>query len=409
MSQPYSSHDVTKMDTKLLISVVLLTITGLQVSAETAESYLKQRWYTIEIVVFEKVPTPPTPELVTNVVEKRVLPAGTIGMQLSDEELEQIGKYSNAVDFDAVVDELFFDNPWHVAPKDDEQLPQAHEVDQNKAIETKYDDGCWMHLVDLDEETLRKFESHEDWTARITDTFSNQRTRDPRLPDWLPDVWQTFDQNLIDLAKTLGLCDDDVKPLLDEEYLDFLSPTGYQDSEESLTNEQTETLTSGIVQEAFDEFELELSRTALTPQSTTLNLQQTANRLQNNNYRIIDHFSWIQDGRARGTEPNVLVQFGQHFENGFREVEGTIAFSIARFLHLKVDLWRFVSIPQNYEPAQTNFNTPLFFYRIKENRRLALGELHYFDHPKFGVLVQIRRVSIPVELKELVEQLNRTS
>lgn len=393
------------MDRKLLFGFVLLLGMVTPVSAETPESYLKQRWYTIEMVVFEKVPPPPTPELVVNVVEKRVLPAGTIAMQLSDEELARITEYSNIVNFDAVVDDWFFDNPWHVSPMRKEPFPTDQDID----TDAKYRDGCWMHVINLEEEALAGFESHEDWSERIANLFQENQTRDPRLPDWLPDVWQTFDRNVIDSTHALGLCDEDITPLFDEEYLDFMRLTTSKDSDSPTTDDQDEKLTPNMVQEAFAEYEQELNRSALTPQSSRLNLQQAANRLKNNSFRIIDHFSWIQDGRARGSESNVLVQFGQHVENGFREVEGTIAFSVARFLHLKLNLWRLVSVPPNYDPTATKIKSPVFFYQIQESRRLALGEVHYFDHPKFGVLVQIRRLPIPDELSELVEQLNSSS
>ncbi len=407
MPQPHKPFELTDMDTKLLIGFLMLLGTVSQFSAETPESLMKQRWYTIEMVVFEKVPAPPTPELVTKVIEKRVLPAGTIAMQFSDEELMRIGEYSRIVNFDAVVDEWFFDNPWHVSPTTHEQSL----TDQDNEIETdeKYLNGCWMHIVNLEEEASTGFESHDDWSERLTNVFQGNRTRDPRLPDWLPDVWQTFDRNVIDAVKAIGLCDEDIAPLFDEEYLDFMRLVTSEDSDSNTNEKEDETLTLKKVQEAFDEYEQELNRTALTPQSSRLNLQQTANRLKNNNYRIIDHFSWIQEGRTRGSESNVLVQFGEHSENGFREVEGTIAFSVARFLHLKVNLWRFVSVPQNYDPKEADFESPIFFYEIQESRRLALGEVHYFDHPKFGVLVQIRRLPIPDELTELVEQLDSSS
>ncbi|NND81954.1 MAG: hypothetical protein HKN50_05950 [Gammaproteobacteria bacterium] len=36
-------------------------------------------------------------------------------------------------------------------------------------------------------------------------------------------------------------------------------------------------------------------------------------------------------------------------------------------------------------------------YRMVEKRRLKLDELHYFDHPKFGVLLQVSRLESPAE------------
>ena len=406
MPQPYKSFELMSLNAKPLVCLILLLGLIPRLGAETPDNYLNQSWYTIEIVVFEKTPSPPTPELVINVIEKRVLPAGTIAMQFSDEEQARIDEYSSVVNFDAVVDEWFFDNPWQVPPS----INEESQIELNNDVETdeKYLDGCWLHLVDVEEDASTGFEPHEDWSKRLSNLFQENRTRDPRLPDWMPDVWQTFDRNVIDAAKALGLCDEDVAPLFDEEYLDFMRMVPSED-EGLPTEEDAEALTPNMVQEAFYEYEQELIRTSLTPQSTSLNLHQVANRLRTNSYRIIDHFSWIQDGQARGSESNVLIQLGQHAKNGFREVEGTVAFSVARFLHLKMNLWRFVSVPQNYDPTETNFKSPIFFYEIEESRRLALGEVHYFDHPKFGVLVQIRRLPIPAELRELVEQLNSSS
>ena len=393
-----------------LTPVCVLLILGISISiyADPREDFLRERWYDIEIIVFERSPPVPTPELVTRVVEKRVLPSNTLGMLLSDRELEIIGEFSNAVDFDAKIDELFFDNPWHIAPTTTATPSSDYTGNEESVTDTKFLEGCWLHLVNLDEADTGVFDSEEDWIQSLDDTDRRERTRDPRLPDWLPDVWQTFDRNLADLANSLGLCKEDVAFMLDEEFLEFVREETSSDVNESLQNEQVETITQAIVQDAFDAYEHNLGRTALTPQSRILNLQQSANRLRDNGYRIIDHFSWHQVGRARGSENEILVQFGQRVENGFREVEGTVAFSVARFLHLKANLWRFVPQPQSYDPAETEFETPLFFYEIKESRRLALGEVHYYDHPKFGLLVQIRRVPIPVELEVLVEQLNST-
>lgn len=326
-------------------------------------------------------------------------------MQLSEKEFARISEFSKAVNFDAVIDEFFFDNPWHVPPTREESRTPNTASETN----TKYLDGCWMHLVNLEDDDSTGFESLDNWSERISNLFEDDQTRDPRLPDLLPDVWQTFDQNLTDSAIALGLCDEDLAAFLDEEYQDFIRLEPLEDKDSASIEDQAEQLTQDMVRDAFEKYETELIRTALTPQSNRLNLQQTANRLRNNSYRIIDHFSWHQDGRARGSEPNVLAQFGEHLDNGFREVEGIIAFSVARFLHLRVNLWRFVSAPVNYDPAETSFSTPVFFYEIQESRRLALGEIHYFDHPKFGVLVQIRRVPIPDDLKLLVEQFNSSS
>lgn len=45
---------------------------------------------------------------------------------------------------------------------------------------------------------------------------------------------------------------------------------------------------------------------------------------------------------------------------------------------------------------QHQVGQPLSLYRFNQSTRLLLGELHYLDHPKFGVVLQIRRFTPPL-------------
>lgn len=40
----------------------------------------------------------------------------------------------------------------------------------------------------------------------------------------------------------------------------------------------------------------------------------------------------------------------------------------------------------------TNIDLDYKGFRMKENRRLKLDEKHFFDHPKFGILMQVSRL-----------------
>lgn len=45
-------------------------------------------------------------------------------------------------------------------------------------------------------------------------------------------------------------------------------------------------------------------------------------------------------------------------------------------------------------------------YRMQEKRRLKLNEKHYFDHPKFGILLQVSRLEVEEQLEqEALEQM----
>jgi len=43
----------------------------------------------------------------------------------------------------------------------------------------------------------------------------------------------------------------------------------------------------------------------------------------------------------------------------------------------------------------TNIDIDYKGFRLKENRRLKLNEQHFFDHPKFGLLMQVSRLEKP--------------
>ncbi|MGE0486092.1 MAG: CsiV family protein [Gammaproteobacteria bacterium] len=61
-------------------------------------------------------------------------------------------------------------------------------------------------------------------------------------------------------------------------------------------------------------------------------------------------------------------------------VEGTVAIKVARLLHVEVDF------------VYDHDGTPV---RLAETRRVKLRETHYFDHPLFGVLVQVAPYVLP--------------
>ena len=67
-------------------------------------------------------------------------------------------------------------------------------------------------------------------------------------------------------------------------------------------------------------------------------------------------------------------------------VDGTVKVSLARYLHVALDL--VYSRPGNDETAAPNADPARF--RLVSERRMRSGELHYFDHPLFGVLALIR-------------------
>lgn len=105
-------------------------------------------------------------------------------------------------------------------------------------------------------------------------------------------------------------------------------------------------------------------------------------------YEVLVHGGWLQDGLApEAAQPFDLAALGAV------NPSGTIQLHVSRFLHVTVDL--------EYRGPETGaraasgspFDLTEFRirprYRLQEQRRARSGELHYIDHPMFGVLVLV--------------------
>jgi hypothetical protein len=88
-------------------------------------------------------------------------------------------------------------------------------------------------------------------------------------------------------------------------------------------------------------------------------------------YRPLLHVAWIQNiADANAGEP-------VHIQNG--DINGFVALKRGELLQLAIDM--------EYAPSDGSL-----IYRLHEQRQLRLEEPHYFDHPKFGVIAQIKRI-----------------
>lgn len=90
-------------------------------------------------------------------------------------------------------------------------------------------------------------------------------------------------------------------------------------------------------------------------------------------YQPIMHIAWQQVGLPASRARPVYVAS----DNG--QVEGAIRLRQSRFLHIDMDL---------VYPLGDGAGK---YARIDQSRRLKLNELHYFDNPLFGAIVQVTR------------------
>ncbi|WP_226661896.1 CsiV family protein [Microbulbifer aggregans] len=182
---------------------------------------------------------------------------------------------------------------------------------------------------------------------------------------------------------------------------------------------------------------------ALLPAANQLGNKADALR-RSSGYQVLFHKTWrqvLQEGRYA---PQVLITGGQPLQD-HHALEGSITVSVSRYLHLSTDLWLSeldapasaslaqtstpgIQVPrqpktplrpqESEEPmtlssANSGYSTsadtatfygegeslgpaPFFASRVavlQEERRLRSGELHYIDHPKLGVLIEVRTVN----------------
>lgn len=155
-------------------------------------------------------------------------------------------------------------------------------------------------------------------------------------------------------------------------------------------------------------------------------MQIEARRIESRDeLHILIHGRWIQPVPERTLPEPLLVQYGARVGNT-QQLEGTMAVTLGRYLHFQATLWyrepalgqqpvdiplgdaflasspfsridRSITLP---EPSQG-------YMLLSQSRRLRSNEIHYLDHPKFGIVVRIDPVAIPQELILLLEALEK--
>ena len=158
------------------------------------------------------------------------------------------------------------------------------------------------------------------------------------------------------------------------------------------------------------------------------------------NIKPLYHVAWRQPRIDKSMAHPLLIQAGEITEDDQFELEGTIKISIKRYIHIDTDLW--LSSYQRAEekaendwwvfsddekpyllqedlirteqsraldaPIASHFPAPeihekrpyltKYLARMQQTRRMNRDELHYLDHPLFGLLVRTTRYEIPQEV-----------
>jgi hypothetical protein len=124
------------------------------------------------------------------------------------------------------------------------------------------------------------------------------------------------------------------------------------------------------------------------PGSTLLLTPEDGRLQRSNSYRVVFHRAWIQPVPDRDQLRPILIQAGERIGTGWR-IEGFLGITRGRFLHLDTCLW-YAPDPSPDAQAQDSG-----YMELREQRKMRSGELHYLDHPKFGVLARVDPVQPP--------------
>lgn len=148
-----------------------------------------------------------------------------------------------------------------------------------------------------------------------------------------------------------------------------------------------------------------------------LTLGRAKKRLQQN-YRLIMHKGWRQTLSDKDNAPKVHLMGGQNYSGSSAtdsqhfEVDGVLKLSSGRYLNVDADLlfhkpMKIVSsanvelgVPNNMQGTarfvevsskswQEDSAARLQTFRLKESSRLKVDELHYIDHPLYGIIIVV--------------------
>lgn len=125
-------------------------------------------------------------------------------------------------------------------------------------------------------------------------------------------------------------------------------------------------------------------------------------------WHILLHTAWRQTADDPAHATAVVISGGKQF-GVHHELEGTFTLSVDHYLRADANLWlsRFstgtaapsptvLPNPPGAITVNTNENSDYVATQVvvlQEQRRVRSGELHYFDHPRFGLIVLVTPVT----------------
>jgi hypothetical protein len=115
---------------------------------------------------------------------------------------------------------------------------------------------------------------------------------------------------------------------------------------------------------------------------------------QSRGYSVLFHRAWRQVASGQDSAPAYPVR--SLATGGSEAVEGSVRLVLERFLHLDANLL-LVSARAAGASGYAEASGSVPVYALREQRRIRSGELHYFDHPHFGMIALVTPYAAPEE------------
>jgi hypothetical protein len=124
---------------------------------------------------------------------------------------------------------------------------------------------------------------------------------------------------------------------------------------------------------------------------------------QSSAYDVVFHKAWRQPAYDSTNAIGYPVAVAG---KGGNNINGNIRLTRERFLHLDADLLMVPAGNRNAVMDTTLRNTAPVF-ALHEKRRIKSNVVHYFDHPRFGIIATVTPYVSPAEAQQLIEEEDR--
>lgn len=269
---------------------------------------------------------------------------------------------------------------------------RARLYERSSAVDLTMGSDPWFRTLELEHGTFP------------TETNESESSRHGTFPGWMLPPGESYDPLFVstfvvvpfgDWFSALALASLVEKD--DEEEAEDLPSES--DADSNLIEESDESIEEPEITreeilaqvEAFRE-ELELSSYVMDEQN--VRLPRTAERLRSKGVHVVKHFNWHQHVPSLSTKPEYV------FFQSLNEypTEGYFGVSKGRFIHLDVHIW----IHQSTSSSKIRYPV----YEMVELRRMQREDVHYFDHPRFGILAEVVKIELPSDLQVLWDSLD---